>query len=112
MLAILPKEFEAFWALQGALGPRGGQIGPPDGAHMWRKWPSGPSDFVFFLPKRNLAAPTAILPTYECLGVVRFAPRGVQGRPGGLKNFQIIKGICDLGGFRDLRGHLGPLACI
>ena len=44
--------------------------------------------------------------------MVRFAPRGVQGRPGGLKNHQNIEGICELGGFRDLRGHFGPLACI
>ena len=26
------------------------------------------------------------LPTYERLGVVRFAPRGIQGHPGWLKN--------------------------
>ena len=51
ILTILPKEFEAFWALQGALGPRGGQIGPPDGAHMQVKWPLVPSDFVFFPSK-------------------------------------------------------------
>ena len=31
---VIPKELEAFWALQGALGSLGGQIGPPDGARM------------------------------------------------------------------------------
>ena len=40
---VIPKELEAFWALQGALEPRGGQIGPPDGAHMQVRWPLGPS---------------------------------------------------------------------
>ena len=48
---VIPKELEAFWALQGALEPRGGQIGPPDGAHMQVKWPLVPSDFVFFPSK-------------------------------------------------------------
>ena len=87
---VIPKELEAFWALQGALGPRGGQIGPPDGAHMQVKWPSGPSDFVFFFfQTQNLTAPAAISPTYERLRVVRFAPRGVQGRPGGPLKLQI-----------------------
>ena len=51
------KEFEAFWALQGALEPRGGQIGPPDGAHMQVKWPLGPSDFVSFRPKAQFDRP-------------------------------------------------------
>ena len=48
---VIPKELEAFWALQGALEPRGGQIGPPDGAHMQVKWPLGPPNFVYFPPK-------------------------------------------------------------
>ena len=50
-------EFEALGALQGALGPLGGQIGPPEGAHMQVKWPSGPSDFVFFPPKAKFDRP-------------------------------------------------------
>ena len=29
---VIPKELEAFGALQCALEPRGGQIGPPDGS--------------------------------------------------------------------------------
>ena len=47
IFTILPKEFEALGALQGALGPLGGQIGLPEGAHMLVKWQSGPSEFVF-----------------------------------------------------------------
>ena len=35
--------------------------------------------------KRNWTAPKAILPAYKRHRVVRFAPRGVQGRPGGPK---------------------------
>ena len=112
ILIILPKEFEALGALQCALGPLGGQIEPPDGAHMQVKWPLGPSDFVSFRPKAQFDRPDCHLPTYERHRVVWFAPRGVQGRPGGLKNHQNVKGICELGGFRDLRGHSGPLACI
>ena len=54
---VIPKELEAFWALQGALEPRGGQIGPPDGAHMQVKWPLGPSDFVSFRPKAQFDRP-------------------------------------------------------
>ena len=56
-LASGAKEFEAFWALQGALGPLGGQIGPPDGAHMQVKWLLGPSNFVYFLPKAKFDRP-------------------------------------------------------
>ena len=54
---VIPKELEAFWALQGALEPRGGQIGPPDGAHMQVKWPLGPSNFVYFLTKAKFDRP-------------------------------------------------------
>ena len=57
ILTILPKEFEAFWALQGARGPLGWQIGPPDGAHIQVKWPLGPSNFVYFLPKAKFDFP-------------------------------------------------------
>ena len=65
---------------------------------------------LFPTQKRNLTAPTVILPAYERLGVVRFAPRGFQERPEGFKNHQINEGICELGGFKDLRGHFVPLA--
>ena len=50
-------EFEALGALQGALGPLGGQIGPPEGAHMLVKWQPEPSDFVFFLANAKFDCP-------------------------------------------------------
>ena len=61
---------------------------------------------------RNRTAPTTILPSYERLRVVRFSPRGIQGRPGGPKKLQIPFVICCFGGFTDFKGHFEPLACI
>ncbi len=51
------KEFNAFWALQGALGPLGGQIGPPEGAHMLVKWPPGRSNFAVGGKNRKSVGP-------------------------------------------------------
>ena len=64
-----PDHFKALKPDQN--GRRGGQIALLDGK------------------KRNRTAPKAILPSYERHRVVRFAPRGVQGRPGGPKKLQI-----------------------
>ena len=80
--------------------------------HSFRKVVRGRPISFLSVQKRNLTAPTAILPAYFRFEMVGFAPRGFQGRPGGLKNHQIIEGICELGGLRDLGGHFGPLACI
>ena len=57
ILTISPKEFEAFGALQSAFGPLGGQIRPPDGAHVQVKWPLGPSNLVYFPPKAKFDRP-------------------------------------------------------
>ena len=44
--------------------------------------------------KRNRTAQKAILPAYERHRVVRFAPQGAQGRPGGPQKLQIPSVIC------------------
>ena len=69
-----PDHFKALKPDQN--GRRGGQIALLDGK------------------KRNRTAPKAILPAYERHRVIRFAPRGAQGRPGGPQNLQIPLVIC------------------
>ena len=104
---------KAFEPSGAPLDPIGGRTGPPQGAHMQVKWPSGAVKFRFWKEKtRNRTAPKAILPAYERHRVVRFAPRGVQGRPGGPKKLQIPSVICYFGRFTDFKGHFEPLACI
>ena len=87
-----PDHFKALKPDQN--GRRGGQIALLDGK------------------KRNRTAPNAILPVYERHRVVRFAPRGAQGRPGGPQKLQIPSVICYFGRFTDFKGHFGPLASI
>ena len=56
-LAYYRRNLKLFRPSRAPLGPLGGQIGPPDGAHMQVKWPLGPSDFVSFRPKAQFDRP-------------------------------------------------------
>ena len=86
-----PDHFKALKPDQN--GRRGGQIALLDGK------------------KRNRTAPKAILPAYERHRVVRFAPQGAQGRPGGPQRLQIPSVIWPqyaiLADSRTLRAILG-----
>ena len=111
-LTYYQRNLKLFGPSRAPLGPLGGKSDHPMALICRQNGLWGRPISFLSVQKRNLTAPTAILVGFERLEMVGFAPRGFQGRPGGLKNRQIIEGICELGGLRDLRGHFGPLACI